>query len=263
MNKRILFLLVTMLALPASFCRLHAQESSIAPTEEEEAFPIVEKMPEFPGGEKALFQFLSENIEYPDALAHTHAQGRVVCRFIVEKDGSISHVEVFHSSGYEALDNEAVRVISSMPNWTPGEQEGKKVRVKYYVPINFKLQAPEPEPEPVMPEIEEVLAEVDKMPKFPGGEKGLQKFIKENMQYPALAKERGLEGKTTCAVIINKEGKVTSVQVIEGSGFTLLDREAVRLLNTLPQWEPGSNKGEVVSVIRKIAVDFSLGKKKK
>lgn len=263
MNKRILFLLVMMLALPASLCRIHAQESSIAPTEEEEAFPIVEKMPEFPGGEKALFQFISENLTYPDALAHTHAQGRVVCQFIVEKDGSISHVEVVRSSGYEALDNEVVRMISSMPNWTPGEQEGKKVRVKYHVPVNFKLQAPEPEPEPVMPEIEEVLGEADKMPKFPGGEKGLQKFIKENMQYPALAKERGLEGKTTCAVIINKEGKVTSVQVIEGSGFTILDREAVRLLNTLPTWEPGMNKGEVVSVIRKIVVDFSLGKKKK
>ncbi|MCQ2334860.1 MAG: energy transducer TonB [Paludibacteraceae bacterium] len=106
----------------------------------EEVFVVVEKMPEFPGGQAALFKFLSENVKYPVIAQENGIQGRVICQFVVNKDGSIVDVEVVRSGGDASLDKEAVRVIKSMPKWHPGEQRGKAVRVKYTVPVNFKLQ---------------------------------------------------------------------------------------------------------------------------
>ena len=114
-----------------------------APEEEEEEeviFVVVETMPEFPGGQQALFKFLSENVKYPVIAQENGIQGRVICQFVVNKDGSIVDVEVVRSGGDPSLDKEAVRVIKSMPKGKPGKQRGKAVRVKYTVPVNFKLQ---------------------------------------------------------------------------------------------------------------------------
>ena len=108
--------------------------------EEEVVFVIVESMPEFPGGQQALFKYLSENVKYPVIAQENGIQGRVICQFVVNKDGSIVDVEVVRSGGDPSLDKEAVRVIKSMPKWKPGKQRGKPVRVKYTVPVNFKLQ---------------------------------------------------------------------------------------------------------------------------
>lgn len=108
--------------------------------EETEIFVVVEKMPEFPGGQAALFKYLSENVKYPVIAQENGIQGRVICQFVVNKDGSIVDVEVVRSGGDASLDKEAVRVIKSMPKWHPGQQRGKPVRVKYTVPVNFKLQ---------------------------------------------------------------------------------------------------------------------------
>jgi len=107
---------------------------------EEAIFVVVETMPEFPGGAQALFKYLSENVKYPVIAQENGIQGRVICQFTVNKDGSIVDVEVARSSGDASLDKEAVRVIKSMPNWKPGKQRGKAVRVKYTVPVSFKLQ---------------------------------------------------------------------------------------------------------------------------
>lgn len=107
---------------------------------EEVIFVVVETMPEFPGGQQALFKYLSENVKYPVIAQENGIQGRVICQFVVNKDGSIVDVEVVRSGGDASLDKEAVRVIKSMPKWKPGKQRGKAVRVKYTVPVNFKLQ---------------------------------------------------------------------------------------------------------------------------
>lgn len=116
-------------------------------TEEEEdddaVYVVVETMPEFPGGQQALFKYLSENVKYPVIAQKNGIQGRVICQFVVNKDGSIVEVEVVRSGGDPSLDKEAVRVIKSMPKWKPGQQRGKPLRVKYTVPINFKLQSME------------------------------------------------------------------------------------------------------------------------
>lgn len=108
--------------------------------EEEVVFVIVETMPEFPGGQQALFKYLSENVKYPAIAQENGIQGRVICQFVVNKDGAIVDVEVVRSGGDPSLDKEALRVIKSMPKWKPGKQRGKAVRVKYTVPVNFRLQ---------------------------------------------------------------------------------------------------------------------------
>ena len=108
--------------------------------EEEEIFMIVESMPEFPGGQQALFKYLAENVKYPVIAQENGIQGRVICQFVVEKDGKVSDIQVVRSSGEASLDKEAQRVINSMPKWKPGKQRGKPVRVKYTLPVNFRLQ---------------------------------------------------------------------------------------------------------------------------
>ncbi|MCQ2350962.1 MAG: energy transducer TonB [Paludibacteraceae bacterium] len=122
--------------------RVEIHEVVAAPEEEdEESQPIhvvVEKMPEFPGGADAMNRWLAKNIKYPLLAQENNIQGRVICQFVVNTDGKIVNVEVVR--GVEAsLDAEAVRVIKSMPAWKPGKQGGKNVRVKYTLPIRFKL----------------------------------------------------------------------------------------------------------------------------
>jgi protein TonB len=107
--------------------------------EDTHVFEVVEQMPQFPGGDAALMQYLSSHIHYPAVAEENGIQGRVVCTFVVEKNGSISDVRVVRSVD-AALDREAQRVIKSMPAWIPGKQNGAPVRVKYTVPVTFRLQ---------------------------------------------------------------------------------------------------------------------------
>ena len=107
--------------------------------EAEGAFDVVEEMPQFPGGAPELMKFLSMTVKYPEAAEKAGTQGRVIASFIVEKDGSISGAKVVKNVS-EELDAEALRVINAMPNWTPGKQKGQAVRVKYTIPISFRLK---------------------------------------------------------------------------------------------------------------------------
>lgn len=102
-------------------------------------FDVVEQMPSFPGGNDALMKFLSDNVKYPVVAQENGVQGRVVVSFVVEKDGSITDVKVVRSVD-PSLDKEAARVVKSMPHWIPGRQNGAAVRVKYNVPVSFRLQ---------------------------------------------------------------------------------------------------------------------------
>lgn len=108
--------------------------------EEQTIFEVVEQMPEFPnGGMAGLMQYLSKNIKYPTIAQENGTQGRVTVQFVVNRDGSIVDAKVLRGVD-PYLDKEAIRVISSMPKWNPGMQRGKAVRVKYTVPVMFRLQ---------------------------------------------------------------------------------------------------------------------------
>ena len=106
---------------------------------EQEIFQIVEEMPSFPGGEAELLKYVATHIKYPQIARETGIQGRVFVGFVVEPDGSVSNVKILRGIG-GGCDEEAVRVIKSLPKWKPGKQRGKAVRVSYQIPVLFKLQ---------------------------------------------------------------------------------------------------------------------------
>lgn len=110
-----------------------------AADEEEEIFTVVEEEPTFPGGEYAILMFLNKNIVYPEALKKKKIEGTVYVRFVVEKDGRLTHVAIAREIG-GGSGEEAVRVVKLMPNWNPGKQRGKPVRTSFTIPIAFRLR---------------------------------------------------------------------------------------------------------------------------
>lgn len=101
-------------------------------------YDVVEVMPQYPGGQIAMLKYIMENIKYPKQIMEEGIQGRVTVSFIVEKDGRVSNVRLLRSV-QPALDKEAIRVVKSMPKWTPGKHNGKPVRVRFNLPVMFKL----------------------------------------------------------------------------------------------------------------------------
>lgn len=131
------FIIMALMAL-FGLTTVSAQKTVVA-KKNQQVFDVVEKMPEYPGGQAALFEYLSKNVKYPADAEKKKVEGRVLVTFVVNTDGSITDIEVVRKA-FPSLDAEAVRVISGMPKWIPGEQKGQKVRVKYTVPLNFRLK---------------------------------------------------------------------------------------------------------------------------
>lgn len=240
---------------------------------ENPVFEVVEKMPEFPGGGMpAMLKYLAENIKYPENAKKNGTQGRVVVHFIVNKDGSISDIGILRGIDSE-LDREAIRVISTMPKWKPGMQRGEAVRVKYTVPIMFRLSEEKPKYEPIdkIDEMtvvgyagkeasdnnETVFEVVEKMPSFPGGMSALMEYLSKNIKYPIEAQKEKIQGRLVMQIIIDKNGNVTNPK-IKQSVHPLLDAEAIRLTMNMPKWEPGTQRGEPVSVKYTFPIQFRL-----
>ena len=123
-----------------------AEQTTISNDTTEQIYMVVEQMPEFPGGMGKLMTYLGENIKYPSKALELQWEGRAICQFVVEKDGSITNAEIVKSSGYQLLDVEAMRVVLNMPNWSAGIQNGDSVRVKFTIPVTFKLRESDKKP---------------------------------------------------------------------------------------------------------------------
>ena len=130
--KRIIFMVLAIMTTLS--INAQSEETLV----EEKVSDVVEEMPQFPGGPSALFEYLSKNIQYPEAAKKNGIQGRVLVSFIVEKDGAISNAKVVKTVE-SSLDKEALRVVTTMPKWVPGKQNGEPVRVKYTAPLTFRL----------------------------------------------------------------------------------------------------------------------------
>ena len=130
MKKFFSLLMTIFIGLTCSFAQTDADE-------EEQVYNVVETMPEYPGGNDAMLRFINNQTKRYPVASNPNTRGRVVCQFIVEKDGTLSNVEVIRSAGEPLLKSEAVRIIESMPRWTPGQHDGQPVRVLYTLPINF------------------------------------------------------------------------------------------------------------------------------
>lgn len=234
---------------------------------DDEIYEVVENMPRFPnGGMQALMQYLNENIRYPEAAIKAGVQGRVTVQFIVDKDGSIDEVKTMRGVNPD-LDAEAIRVIKMMPRWEPGTHKGKPVRVKYTVPVMFRL-TPEPIEKidemivvgyrtPDAPVTGDVYEVVDKMPEFPGGMTGLMQYLSKNVKYPADAHAKGIQGRVVVSVIVNTKGKATNATIVQ-SVSPSLDAEALRVAGTMPDWTPGTKDGTPVNVKYSFPITFRL-----
>ena len=134
---------------------------------------VTETMPQFPGGDAALLNFVSDNLKYPESAIKNDIQGRVILRFIVKADGSIENIQVVRSVSSEC-DQEAIRVVKKFPKFSKPLQNGKPTSVWFTLPIQFKLNTNQ--------KTTNIYDVVDQMPQFPGGDKELFKFISENLK---------------------------------------------------------------------------------
>jgi len=239
--------------------------------EKTEVFRSVEQMPTFPGGDAALMKHLSENIEYPVEAAAANIQGRVVLQFVVTPDGTVGDVKVVRSVD-PSLDAEAVRVVKTLPPFNPGRQGGHPVPVWYTLPIQFKLPTDTPSQEVAYGQRDadaspstntntnthpDVYRSVEQMPTFPGGDAALMKHIAENIEYPADAAAANIQGRVILQFVVTPDGTVGDVKVVRSISPSL-DTEAIRVIKTLPPFNPGRQSGHPVPVWYTLPVQFKL-----
>ncbi len=254
---------------------------------DETVFTVVEKQPEFPGGMSALVSYLQKNVRYPEAARKANVTGRVFLSFIVERNGQLTDIQLLKGLGF-GCDEEAMRVVQAMPGWKPGSQSGQMIRVKYNLPIAFGvpyprykgatgmvqelppillshppmfvsgIEYPIPMPPESTPSIPPVctFGPVETPPEFPGGTKALMRYLTENTRYPEAAKQAGITGRVFASFVIDTAGYVSQAHILKELGYGC-DEEAIRLLNGLPRWKPGTVAGRgVVAVKYNLPINF-------
>ena len=276
----------TELTLPVAF-RLPEKDKGALPIKHDEivvtgyAVPTPDDhRPRFPGCEteadpqtrancaqKRLLEYIFKNIKYPKAARDAGIEGTVVSSFIVAKDGSIGEIEILRSQG-NGMDEEVKRVIQSMnqmgKKWIPGKKAGKTVAMEVTLPVKFALSNPYPI------QSREPKESFDALPIIGGCEnlsnkkeihgctvKKLKKFIDENIEYPEIAKEHGVQGKVFIEATIDENGILSDPVVIRDLGAKL-GTEALRLVNLMPKWHPAQKDGKPIALRTIIPIHFEL-----
>ncbi len=220
---------------------------------------FVDEMPRFPGSSDDMFKFIYQSIKYPQEDREQGNEGLVIVQFIVEPDGSISGTKVVKGVS-PGLNNEAVRVINSMNDmpekWTPGTYEGKAAPVLFTLPFKFILQKKEIKQDDKTPK-GEVFTYVEEMPSFPDGTQAMYNYIYQHIQYPEKARENEISGQVIVQFIVSKEGDIENAKVIRGIGGGC-DEEALRVVNSMPRWNPGKHLGMFVPVTFTLPIKFVL-----
>ena len=252
---------------PARIDEIQIVGYSSAPKAEEqgEIFQVVEEQPMFPGGMEEMMKFLQQNAKYPKEAQEQGKQGRVIVQFVVNKDGSITGDSVVRSVD-PLLDAEALRVVRSMPNWIPGKQRGKEVRVRFTLPVSFRLSGGSTDKAQESAKVaqtenassrDEIFQVVEEMPEYPGGMSELMKYFSTNMRYPKEAQSKGIQGRVIVQFVVEKDGSITDAKVMKPVD-PQLDAEALRAVNAMPKWTPGKQRGKAVRVRYTLPVMFHL-----
>lgn len=239
-----------------------------------QVFQIVENMPQFSGD---LSKWATQNIKYPSKAIEAGIEGKVYVNFIIDSTGRVGHAEIQRST-QSLLNAETLKGIEAMPDWIPGKQRGKAVRVIYTLPVTFSLKdqagnfAPKvtiipPHNEAKTPTLVKDSSEtenstevcifqvVEEMPEFAEG--NVAEWIMKNIKYPKEAIEANITGKVFVQFVIEKDGSITNAKIAR-SASTLLDAEALRIVNNMPQWIPGKQRGKAVRVAYTLPISFSL-----
>ena len=247
------------------------QDGSIRETgekEDDQPFLIAETMPLFPmqegdtpgyGDLNTFRTWVQANVKYPAEAFRNGEQGRVVLSFVVEKDGSVSNIQILQTPG-KSFSEEARRVIASSPRWKPGEQRGEKVRVRYTLPVVFRItaKAQDTKASETKGSGEEPFLAVETPPQFNGGDIGeFRRWVQMNVGYPAEALGKNIYGKVLVSFVIEKDGSVGNAEIFESPDKSLAD-EVLRVIGKSPKWTPGKQRGEAVRVKFSMPVDFAV-----
>lgn len=228
-----IFLIVSLLHTVLSY----SQENNGNPTGK-----YIETMPEFPGGQQELMHYLQKSLRYPRIARELNVQGKVVTQFVINEDGSISDISILSSPGC-GCDEEAIRVIQSMPKWKPGTQQGAPVKVYFKLPLVFKMSI-DPDPNAG-----------NRAASFPGGDKALYSYIKKHLRYPDEAKKNKIKGAVQIKFTVLKDGSTNNFEIVSSPGRGC-GEEAVRVIRSMPPWLSAYKNCEAVEAEKTLIIHF-------
>ena len=240
---------------------------------------------QFPGGNKSLMLYLANNVQYPEDAWNNDIEGKVIVKFVVEKDGSIGETRILRSV-HPLLDEEALRVVRSMPRWQPGKNNGVVVRSWFTLPVSFKISGKDRDATNDRQQVddhermqqivvestddryvtsgrnhnsepEQIFTAVDQQAKYPGGQDALMKFLSSNIHYPETARDYDIQGRVIVKFVVEKDGSIGPAKVVKGVD-SALDQEALRVVRQMPRWQPGKNDGVAVRSWFTLPVTFRL-----
>jgi len=165
---------------------------------------VVSEEASYPGGEKAMFNFIAENIQYPDNVLKNELSGISIIACNIDSEGNLSDIKV--ARGFDlSCDNEALRLVKSMPKWHPKISNGNPIETSLYIPVLFKQE------DANFNEQGEMIVEL--VPSYPGGNEAMFQFINENVKYPLFAKEKNITGRVVIGFVIEKDGSLTNINI--------------------------------------------------
>ena len=238
---------------------------AVAPSEDE-IYDVADVNPKFPGGEQAMMQWLGRSLSYPEAALDEGIQGKVLVSFVIANEGSVVMPKIVKSV-HPLLDAEAMRVLLTMPKWSPGMNKGKPVYTRYTLPVTFRLAGDDPEKTTAEDDasanasnqdyFDEAIEKAEQNPQFPGGEEALMQWLKSNLVYPPLMSANGIQGRVLIQFVVNKDGSIVEPSILR-SVHPLIDAEAMRVVLNMPKWSPGIVDGKPVRVRFTMPLNFRI-----
>ena len=250
-------LLTLLLLLPTLVFTASAQE-------EEKIYPVLDVEPSFPGGIDSMNAFLARTIVYPKEALEKGIEGKTYVTFMVGVDGTVQDIKVIRPlANCPACDQEAIRVVTLMPKWIPGQLNSKVVKSKYNLPVKFKIPQRE-----VYETYRETIPNEDNLPpiifpeemaEFPGGMSALKKYLTDSLVYPKEALELGIEGKCITQFVVTEEGTVRNPILKRGMpDCPECDAEALRLVKSMPKWKPAKLNGKAIASTFNLPISFKI-----
>ena len=271
MNTQTTILTIALVAICTTGYAANNNQAVTDTAQTEEELTIAQEMPIFPGGDSAMYEYIVNNMAYPEEVREKKLMGKVFVQFVINKNGEVVNPRI--ARGIDPiLDNEIIRVVQNMPKWTPGMNNGEPVNVVKTIPVSFKN---EPQPEETARDInladssfilsynfktnawDTVYSNIDEMPEYPGGEHNLQMDIVRNLRYPKDAVKKKLQGKVLVQFVIDEKGKVRNIRIID-SPHPIFNEEAIRAVELLRNFKPGKFQGKPIKVQYTLPINFQL-----
>lgn len=249
----------------------------IDPEQEDKVYEaIVDVRPTFPGGDEKLMEWISQHIQYPQNAYDSHTQGRVIVQFLIKEDGSVGDAKIIRSV-FPSLDEEALRVVTTLPKFNPAILDGKAVEYWFTIPIVFRLEDDLKSHEnaktsaiiATQSEIKDAPTAnfdenriyhhiVEQMPEYPGGQAAMLKFIGDNLKYPiGLADD--FQGRVIVKFYVDTLGHVCDPQIVRGLD-SALEKEVLRVVKLFPDFIPAKHFGKKVNAYMTVPISFDPNK---